>query len=198
MSKNWYILQTYTGYESKIERTIRMLIEKKELDSTVVVDVKVPIEESVEIKDGKKKTRSDKILPGYVMLELDLPEIGWKAPCSTIRRIQGVTGFVGTDPNVRPRPISADEAKTLLMKAGAIKGEKQVKIKQSFAVGDQVKIIDGPFATFSGSIEEVSDEKERLRVNVQIFGRATPVEVNVLQVEKIYLKQIRVRLPKRT
>ena len=172
MSKNWYILQTYTGYESKIERTIRMLIEKKELDSTVVVDVKVPIEETVEIKDGKKKTRSDKILPGYVMLELDLPEIGWKAPCSTIRRIQGVTGFVGTDPNVRPRPISADEAKTLLMKAGAIKGEKQVKIKQSFA-------------TFSGSIEEVSDEKERLRVNVQIFGRATPVEVNVLQVEKI-------------
>ena len=162
-----------------------MLIEKKELDSTVVVDVKVPIEETVEIKDGKKKTRSDKILPGYVMLELDLPEIGWKAPCSTIRRIQGVTGFVGTDPNVRPRPISADEAKTLLMKAGAIKGEKQVKIKQSFAVGDQVKIIDGPFATFSGSIEEVSDEKERLRVNVQIFGRATPVEVNVLQVEKI-------------
>ena len=185
MSKNWYILQTYTGYESKIERTIRMLIEKKELDSTVVVDVKVPIEETVEIKDGKKKTRSDKILPGYVMLELDLPEIGWKAPCSTIRRIQGVTGFVGTDPNVRPRPISSDEAKTLLMKAGAIKGEKQVKIKQSFAVGDQVKIIDGPFATFSGSIEEVSDEKERLRVNVQIFGRATPVEVNVLQVEKI-------------
>ncbi|MFC2603177.1 MAG: transcription termination/antitermination protein NusG [Treponema sp.] len=185
MSKSWYILHTYTGYEGKIERTIRTLLEKKELDSAVVTDVKVPIEETVEVKDGKKKTRNDKFLPGYVMIELDLPEIGWKATCSTIRRIQGVTGFVGTDPNVRPRPITADEAKNLLMKAGAIKGEKQVKIKQSFAVGDQVKIIDGPFATFSGSIEEVSDEKERLRVNVQIFGRATPVEVNVLQVEKI-------------
>ena len=185
MSKSWYILQTYTGYESKIERTIRTLIEKKDLDSAVVIDVKVPVEETVEIKDGKKKTRSDKVLPGYVMIELDLPEIGWKATCSTIRRIQGVTGFVGTDPNVRPRPISADEAKMLLMKVGAIKGEKQIKIKQSFAIGEQVKIIDGPFATFSGSIEEVSDEKERLRVNVQIFGRATPVEVNVLQVEKI-------------
>ena len=185
MSKSWYILHTYTGYEGKIERTIRTLLEKKELDSAVVTDVKVPIEETVEVKDGKKKTRNDKFLPGYVMIELDLPEIGWKETCSTIRRIQGVTGFVGTDPNVRPRPITADEAKNLLMKAGAIKGEKQVKIKQSFAVGDQVKIIDGPFATFSGSIEEVSDEKERLRVNVQIFGRATPVEVNVLQVEKI-------------
>lgn len=185
MSKSWYILHTYTGYEGKIERTIRTLLEKNELDSAVVTDVKVPIEETVEVKDGKKKTRNDKFLPGYVMIELDLPEIGWKATCSTIRRIQGVTGFVGTDPNVRPRPITADEAKNLLMKAGAIKGEKQVKIKQSFAVGDQVKIIDGPFATFSGSIEEVSDEKERLRVNVQIFGRATPVEVNVLQVEKI-------------
>ena len=185
MSKSWYILHTYTGYEGKIERTIRTLLEKNELDSAVVTDVKVPIEETVEVNDGKKKTRNDKFLPGYVMIELDLPEIGWKATCSTIRRIQGVTGFVGTDPNVRPRPITADEAKNLLMKAGAIKGEKQVKIKQSFAVGDQVKIIDGPFATFSGSIEEVSDEKERLRVNVQIFGRATPVEVNVLQVEKI-------------
>ena len=185
MSKSWYILHTYTGYEGKIERTIRTLLEKKELDPAVVTDVKVPVEETVEVKDGKKKTRNDKFLPGYVMIELDLPEIGWKATCSTIRRIQGVTGFVGTDPNVRPRPITADEAKNLLMKAGAIKGEKQVKIKQSFAVGDQVKIIDGPFATFSGSIEEVSDEKERLRVNVQIFGRETPVEVNVLQVEKI-------------
>ena len=185
MSKSWYILHTYTGYEGKIERTIRTLLEKKELDPAVVTDVKVPVEETVEVKDGKKKTRNDKFLPGYVMIELDLPEIGWKSTCSTIRRIQGVTGFVGTDPNVRPRPITADEAKNLLMKAGAIKGEKQVKIKQSFAVGDQVKIIDGPFATFSGSIEEVSDEKERLRVNVQIFGRATPVEVNVLQVEKI-------------
>ena len=76
MSKSWYILHTYTGYEGKIERTIRTLLEKKELDSAVVTDVKVPIEETVEVKDGKKKTRNDKFLPGYVMIELDLPEIG--------------------------------------------------------------------------------------------------------------------------
>lgn len=185
MAKSWYILHTYTGYEGKIERTIRALLDKNELDPAVVTDIKVPVEEVVEIKDGKKRSRHDKFLPGYIMIELDLPEIGWKATCSTIRRIQGVTGFVGTDPNVRPRPISADEAKNLLLKAGAIKGEKSVKIKQSFNIGDMVKITDGPFASFSGNIEDVSPEKDKLRVNVQIFGRATPVEVSLLQVEKI-------------
>ena len=185
MAKSWYILHTYNGYEGKIERTVKALLEKNELDPAVVTDIKVPVEEVVEIKDGKKKSRHDKFLPGYIMIELDLPEIGWKATCSTIRRIQGVTGFVGTNPNERPRPISADEAKNLLLKAGAIKGEKSVKVKQSFNVGDQVKITDGPFASFSGTIEDVSVEKAKLRVNVQIFGRATPVEVSLLQVEKI-------------
>lgn len=185
MAKSWYILHTYTGYEGKIERTIKALLEKKELDSSVVTDIKVPVEEVVEVKDGKKRTRNDKFLPGYIMIELDLPDIGWKATCSTIRRIQGVTGFVGTSPNERPRPISAQEAKNLLQKSGAIKGEKIVHIKQNYAVGDQVKITDGPFATFSGNIEEVNIEKDKLRVIVQIFGRATPVEVSLLQVEKI-------------
>ncbi len=185
MSKSWYILHTYTGYEGKIERTIKALLEKKDLDSAVVTDVKVPVEEVVEIKDGKKKTRNDKFLPGYIMIELDLPDIGWKATCSTLRRIQGVTGFVGTNPNERPRPISAAEAKNLLQKSGVIKGEKTVKIKQTYSVGDVVKITDGPFASFSGNIEEVNDEKNKLRVNVQIFGRATPVEVDLLQVEKV-------------
>lgn len=185
MSKSWYILHTYTGYEGKIERTIKALLEKKDLDSAVVTDVKVPVEEVVEIKDGKKKTRNDKFLPGYIMIELDLPDIGWKATCSTLRRIQGVTGFVGTNPNERPRPISASEAKNLLQKSGVIKGEKTVKIKQTYSVGDVVKITDGPFASFSGNIEEVNDEKNKLRVNVQIFGRATPVEVDLLQVEKV-------------
>jgi len=185
MSKQWYILHTYTGYEGKIERTLHSMLEAKEIDDTVLTNVKVPVEEVVEIKDGKKRSRKNKFLPGYIMLEMDLPDLGWKAICSQIRRIQGVTGFVGTNPNVRPRPITVDEAKNLLLKSGEIKGEKQVHVKQSFAVGDQVKITDGPFATFSGTIEEVNPEKDRLRVMVQIFGRATPVEVSLLQAEKI-------------
>lgn len=185
MAKSWYILHTYTGYEGKIERTIRALFETKELDPTIITDVKVPVEEIIEIKDGKKKSRSNKFLPGYIMLEMDLPDLGWKETCSVIRRIQGVTGFVGTSPSVRPRPISKDEATNLLQKAGEIKGEKPVRIKQSFSVGDQVKITDGPFASFSGAIEEINVEKDKLRVMVQIFGRATPVEVSLLQAEKI-------------
>ncbi|MBQ9495301.1 MAG: transcription termination/antitermination factor NusG [Treponema sp.] len=185
MAKNWYILHTYTGYEKKIERTIRTRLETKEIDPSVVTEIRVPEEELVEVKDGKQRTKKNKFLPGYIMVEMDLPELDWKKTCTALRRIQGVTGFVGTNPSERPRPISVDEAKTLLQKAGAIKGEKPVHIKQSFAVGDTVKITDGPFATFSGTVDEVNAEKDKLRVVVQIFGRATPVEVSLSQVEKM-------------
>jgi len=185
MSRCWYILHTYTGYEGKIERSIRSLIEKQEISSDVVLDVRVPMEEIVEIKDGKKKTRNNKFLPGYIMLEMDLPEIGWKDTCAKLYKIQGVTGFVGNvSRNNRPLPISADEAKNLLQKSGVIKGEKPVHVRQSFNVGDAVKITDGPFASFTGTIKEINLEKEKLSVEVQIFGRPTPVEVTFLQVEK--------------
>jgi transcriptional antiterminator NusG len=185
MAKGWYILHTYSGYEGKIEKTIRSLIENSDLSSDVVLDVKVPVEDVVEVKDGKKKFVTKKFLPGYIMIELDLPDLGWKNTCSVIRRIQGVTGFVGTNSNERPRPISGEEAKALLQKAGEIKGEKAPRMKQNFAIGEQVKVIDGPFASFTGTIEEVNLEKNKLRVMVGIFGRATPVEVDLLQVEKV-------------
>lgn len=186
MSRCWYILHTYTGYEGKIERSIKSLLEKNELDSNVLLDVRVPVEEVVEIKDGKKKVRNNKFLPGYIMLEMDLPEIGWKDTCSKLYRIQGVTGFVGNiNRNNRPVPITSDEAKNLLMKSGAIKGDKQVRIKQSFNVGDQIKITDGAFATFTGTIKEINLEKEKMSVEVQIFGRPTPVELSFLQAEKV-------------
>lgn len=184
MAKSWYILMSFVGFEGKIERTIRTYLDKGELDSAIVTDVKVPVEEVVEVKDGKKKVRKDKFLPGYIMIEMDLPEFDWKATCTKLRRIQGVGGFVGTNPNERPRPISSTEAKNLLMKAGEIKGESPVKVKTNFNVGDLVKIIDGPFKTFSGNIEDINAEKDKLIVNVQIFGRATPVDVSLGQVEK--------------
>ena len=119
------------------------------------------------------------------MIELDLPDLDWQATCNAIRRIQGVTSFVGTDSKVRPRPISDEEAKALLQKTGEIKGEKAPRLKQSFVVGEQVKIIEGAFDSFTGTIEEVNIEKNKLRVMVGIFGRTTPVEVDFLQVEKI-------------
>ena len=185
MAKSWYILHTYSGYEQKIERTLNKMLDEGSLDSAVVTSIRVPMEEVEEVRDGKKRTHNEKLIPGYIMLEMDLPQLGWKAICNEIRHIQGVTGFVGTNPNERPRPISTDEAKNLLQQSGEIKGEKVVRIKQNYEIGDQVKITDGPFASFSGAIEEINTEKNKLRVNVQIFGRATPVEVDVLQVEKV-------------
>ncbi len=185
MSKGWYILHTYSGYENKIERTIRSLIETGDISASVILDIKVPIEEVVEVKDGKKRNVTKKFLPGYILIEMELPELGWKATCSAIRKIQGVTGFVGSPSGVRPQPISPDEAKAILQKAGEIKGEKAPRMKQSFAIGETVKIIDGPFDSFTGTIEEVNAEKNKLRVMVGIFGRSTPVEVDLLQVEKI-------------
>lgn len=184
MAKGWYVVHTYSGYENKIEKFIRKLMEQPSFGEHVF-DVKVPSEEVVEVKDGKKRVLNKKFLPGYILVEMDLPDRGWKAVCSEIRRIQGVTGFVGSVGSIKPQPISAEEAKAILQKAGEIKAEKVVRPKQSFSVGESVKIIDGPFDTFTGSIEEVNMEKGKLRVMVGIFGRATPVEVDFLQVEKI-------------
>jgi transcriptional antiterminator NusG len=187
MATGWYVLHTYSGYENKIEKTIRMLIGHGELDKEIVRDVKVPSEEVVEVKDGKKRTQTRKFLPGYILVEMDLPdaEMGWKAPCSKIKKIQGVTGFVGTPADRKPQPLSGDEARAILQKSGEMKGERPVRTRQSFSPGEQVKIIDGPFESFTGTIEEVNQEKNKLKVMVGIFGRNTPVEVDLLQVEKV-------------
>lgn len=185
MATGWYVLHTYSGYENKIEKTIRMMIESGDLNKEVVRDVKVPQEEVVEVKDGKKRTMTKKFLPGYILVEMDLPDLGWKESCSRIKKIQGVTGFVGTPADKKPQPLSGDEARAILQKAGEIKGERAARPRQSFNPGEQVKIIDGPFESFTGVIEEINTEKNKLKVMVGIFGRNTPVEVDILQVEKL-------------
>ncbi len=185
MAKSWYVLHVYSGYENKIEKTIRMLMANGEIDPAVLTDIKIPSEEVVDVKDGKKRTTTRKMLPGYLLVEMDLPEANWKATCSSIKKINGVTGFVGATMHNKPAPISADEAKHILQRAGEIKGEKPIRSRQNFSVGEQVKIIEGPFDSFTGTIEEVNTEKSKLRVMVGIFGRSTPVEVDMLQVEKV-------------
>ena len=187
MATGWYVLHTYSGYENRIEKTIRMMIEMGELDKEVVRDVKVPSEEVVEVRDGKKRTQVKKFLPGYILVEMDLPDadMGWKVPCSKIKKIQGVTGFVGTPADRKPQPLSSDEARSILQKSGEIKGDRPARSRQAFTAGEQVKIIDGPFESFTGTIEEVNQEKNKLKVMVGIFGRNVPVEVDLLQVEKL-------------
>jgi len=187
MATGWYVLHTYSGYENRIEKTIRMMLENGELDKSIVREIKVPSEEVVEVKDGKKRTHTRKFLPGYILVEMDLPEseMGWKQPCAKIKRIQGVAGFVGTPADRKPQPLSGDDARAILQKSGEIKGERTVRTRQSFVPGEQVKIIDGPFESFVGTIEEVNHEKNKLKVMVGIFGRNAPVEVDLLQVEKV-------------
>ena len=190
MATGWYVLHTYSGYENKIEKTIRMMIDNGDLDKNVVRDVKVPCEEVVEIKEGKKRTQTRKFLPGYILIEMDFGEsdsgsAGWKVPCTKIKKIQGVSGFVGTPADRKPQPLSGDEARAILQKSGEMKGERTVRTRQSFTPGEQVKIIYGPFESFVGTIEEVNHEKNKLKVMVGIFGRNAPVEVDILQVEKV-------------
>ena len=191
MAASWYVLHVYSGYENKIEKTFRMMLDNGELDKSVVRDVKVPCEEVFEVKDGKKRTQIKKFLPGYILVEMDLPEdeMGWKTTCGKIKKIHGVTGFVGTPiekkEDKKPHPLSGDEVRAILQKTGELKGERTVRTRQTFTPGEQVKIIDGPFETFVGTIEEVNQEKNKLKVMVGIFGRNTPVEVDLLQVEKV-------------
>jgi transcriptional antiterminator NusG len=184
MAKGWYVLHTYSGYENKIEKFIRRLMGDPGIGE-VLFDVKVPSEEVAEVRDGKKRIVSRKFLPGYILLEMDLPENEWKTVISAIKKIQGVTGFVGSTQGNRPRPISPEEAREILQKTGEIKTEKILRLKETFSLNESVRIIGGPFDTFTGTIDEVNAEKGKLRVMVGIFGRATPVEVDFQQVEKI-------------
>lgn len=184
MARNWYVLHTYSGYENKIERLLRMMIEEGKLGDAVL-DIKVPSEEVVEVRDGKKRVTNKKFLPGYVLMEMDLPDAGWKGVLSEIRRINGVTGFVGSNPGSKPQAISQEEARSILQKTGEIKGDRSIKPKETFVAGETVRIIDGPFNTFTGSVEEVNPERAKIRVTVGIFGRSTPVELDFLQVEKL-------------
>ena len=135
MATGWYVLHTYSGYENKIEKTIRIMIDNGDLDRNVVRDIKVPCEEVVEVKDGKKRTQTRKFLPGYILVEMDLPEAdaGWKIATTRIKKIQGVAGFVGTPADRKPQPLSGDEARAILQKTGEIKGERTVRTRQSFA-----------------------------------------------------------------
>jgi transcriptional antiterminator NusG len=185
MAAGWYVLHTYSGYENKIEKIIRLMLGSGELNKDIVKDIKIPTEEVVEVRDGKKRTQNRKFFPGYLLIEMDLPELEWKETCSKLKKINGVTGFVGTPADKRPQPLSPDEAKGILQKSGELKGEKPVRARQSFAAGEQVKIIDGPFESFTGTIDEVNQEKNKLKVMVGIFGRNTSVEVDLLQVEKV-------------
>ncbi len=182
MAREWYILQTFTGYENKIEKQIRALMSD-DLYSACIFDVQVPVEEVTDIRNGKKYTRKSKLYPGYVLVEMDMPQMGWQVPVNAIRRIDGVSCFLGSAKGVRPNCITAEEASGMLNRAAG--RPDKARIRQTFFPEDTVRITSGPFDSFTGTVVEVDATKARLKVLVGIFGRSTSVEVEYDQVEKI-------------
>jgi transcription termination/antitermination protein NusG len=175
----WYIIHAYSGFENKVRDAIVAEAARMGLDR-LVEQVEVPVEKVTEVHRGKKKTVDRKFFPGYVLAKLEMSDDVYHL----VRNTPKVTGFLGT--NNKPQPISeAEAARILNTKADeAMTATAKVKLKVNFEIGDQVKVLDGPFASFNGLVEEIDFDRGRVKVSVSIFGRATPVELDFEQVEK--------------
>ena len=172
---NWYIVQTFSGFEHKVADTIKENIKSKKLEDKIS-DVLVPIHEVTEVKRGKRVQRKKKFFPSYILVKMEMK----KELYHMIKNIHKVTGFLGTPGN--PALVSDNEIEKILgnIKEGSLVPDPIL----TFDVGEQVKVCEGPFASFTGLVEEVDEEKSRLKVSVSIFGRPTPVELEYNQVEK--------------
>lgn len=174
--RKWFIIHTYSGFEQKVAESLRSRAQAFGF-ADKIGQVLIPTEEVVELRGGKKVTSKRLVYPGYVLVEMEMDDELWHAVKSTPR----VTGFVGG--GTSPVPLSADEVNQILYRQAS--SAERPRPKMSFEKNDTVRIIDGPFANFSGKVDEVNAERGTLRVMVTIFGRATPVELEFLQVEKV-------------
>ena len=173
---SWYIVQTFSGFEVKVAETLKETVKKNKDMSDKVEEVLVPMHEITEVKRGKRVQRNKKYFPSYVLVKMEMS----KELYHMIKNIQKVTGFLGT--TGKPTPVSEDEIDKIM---GRIKeGTLAPKTQLSFDIGEQVRVCEGPFASFSGLVEEVDEEKSRLKVSVSIFGRPTPIDLEYNQVEK--------------
>lgn len=170
----WYVVHTYSGHENKVATNLKQRIDTMKL-ADKIFDIIVPTRNIVTVRHGKKEEIKEKIFPGYILVKMVLDDMSWLA----VRTTQGVTAFVGA--GNKPTPISDKEVETILkfMKLEA------PKYKATFSVGEAVKIVDGPFADFLGTIDSIDETKGKLKVLVSIFGRETPVELDFLQVSKL-------------
>jgi transcriptional antiterminator NusG len=175
--KNWFVVHTYSGYENKVKANLERRIHSMNMQDKIF-RVLVPMEDEVEFKDGKRKITPKKVFPGYVLVEMTMDDQSWYV----VRNTQGVTGFVGSPgPGEKPVPLQEKEVKTILKQMGI----ETPKLKIDFAKGDRVKVTSGPFFDFTGIVDEIQPEKEKLRALISIFGRETPVELEFFQVEKV-------------
>ncbi len=176
-NRAWFVIHTYSGYENKVKANLERRIHSMNMQDNIF-RVLVPMEDEVEFKDGKRKITPKKVFPGYVLVEMIMDDQSWYV----VRNTQGVTGFVGSPgPGEKPKPLEEKEVKTILKQMGI----EAPKLKIDFAKGDRIKVTSGPFFDFTGVVDEITPEKERLRALISIFGRETPVELEFFQVEKV-------------
>ena len=164
----WYVCHTYSGYENKVATNLETIVENRKLQDWIH-EIAVPTETVVEIKDGKKKEVERKIFPSYVLVKMVMTDESWYV----VRNTRGCTGFVG--PNGKPTPLTEEEVAAL--------GVEKREVEVNYDVGDMVRIIDGPLENFSGHVDEIDRDKNRVRVTISMFGRETPVELKLDQAE---------------
>ena len=173
-AKQWYVIHTYSGYENKVKANLEHRIESMGVEDQIF-QVLVPMEEEIEIKNGQRMTVNKKVFPGYVLVEMAMSDESWYV----VRNTPGVTSFVGS--GNRPTPLVEAEVKKILKQMGV----EAPKFKLQFTKGQSVRVKDGPFAEFIGTVDEVNPEKNKVKVLVSIFGRETPVELDFLQIDKL-------------
>ena len=171
--RHWYVIHCYSGYENKVRHNLEQRIDSMEMKDKIF-DVVVPTEEEIEVKDGQRRTVERRVFPGYILVQMVLTEESWYV----VRNTPGVTGFVGMGNT--PTPLQPQEVSGIMKRMEA----EAPKIKVSFKVGQKVRIVDGPFNDFIGTVGEIDPERAKVRVMVSFFGRETPVELDFLQVEK--------------
>ena len=177
MEKHWYVIHTYSGYENKVKMNLEKRVETMGMED-LIFRVIVPEEEEKEIKDGKTKVTKKKFFPGYVLAEMVMTDDSWYV----VRNTPGVTGFVGSSgQGTKPTSLLPHEVETVLKRLGV--AESTVKL--DFEIKEDVRVVDGPFADFTGTIEHIDLEKQILKVHVDMFGRETPVELDFTQIEKL-------------
>ncbi len=166
----WYVVHTYSGHEKKVKVNIEKMVENRGMED-VIVEVKVPTEEKIEIKNGKKKVKETKLFPGYVIVKMVMTDESWYL----VRNTRGVTGFVG--PSSKPIPLTDKEVRDM--------GVEEVRHEINLKLGDTVRVVSGPFESFIGTIENINLEKQTFKVLISMFGRETPVELEFHQVEAL-------------
>ncbi|WP_088106034.1 transcription termination/antitermination protein NusG [Halalkalibacter urbisdiaboli] len=177
MEKNWYVVHTYSGYENKVKTNLEKRLESMDMTDKIF-RVLVPVEEETEVKNGKSKSVTRKVFPGYVLVEMIMTDDSWYV----VRNTPGVTGFVGSaGAGSKPTPLLPDEIDSILKQMGV----EEPKAEVDFEIKESVKVKEGPFANFVGTIEEIQIDKQKVKVHVNMFGRETPVELDFTQVEKI-------------